>query len=213
MRFPLRRQQEAELAAAAEPAPPLAPDPIPFPPPAGAQIDPHAGTWDELLRTRSRNGHSGMRGQMTSSDARAERLVRQVRNEVSALQKTFASLAEEHDAMYEVDPAAIARNPETALTLPPAILVRAVVSSESENLRLRKRARKNEARQRKLRERLQELQLSEAARQSRLQTLEDVIGALHGNLTDLRQEREFLRQWAPPMLSKPGELPSGEGQR
>lgn len=150
---------------------------------------------------------------MTSSDARAERLVRQVRNEVSALQKTLASLAEEHDAMYEVDPGAIAKNPETALTLPPAILVRAVISAESENARLRKRARKNEARQRNLRERLQELQLSEAARQSRLQTLEDVIGALHGNLTDLRQEREFFRQWAPPKLSKRGELPSGEGHR
>jgi hypothetical protein len=154
-----------------------------------------------------------MRGQMTSSDARAERLVRQVRNEVSALQKSLAALAEEHDEMYEVDPSAIAKNPETALTLPPAILVRAVVSAESENTRLRKRVRKDQARRRKLRERLQELQLSEAARQSRLQTLEDVISALHGNLTDLRQEREFLRQWTPPRVSKPGELPSGESHR
>ena len=154
-----------------------------------------------------------MRGQMTSSDARAERLVRQVRSEVSALQKSLAALAEEHDEMYEVDPATIAKNPETALTLPPAILVRAVVAAEGENTRLRKRVRKDQERQRKLRERLQELQLSEAARTSRLQTLEEVIGALHGNLSDLRQEREFLRQWAPPRLARSGELPSGEAER
>ena len=108
---------------------------------------------------------------------------------------------------------AIAGNPETALALPPSILVRAVVSAEAENRRLRKRARKDQARQRKLRERLQELQLSEAARQSRLQTLEDVIGALHGNLTDLRQEREFLRQWAPSKLTRPAELPQPEDHR
>jgi len=154
-----------------------------------------------------------MRGQMTSSDARAERLVRQVRNEVSALQKSLAALAEDQDEMYEVAPSAIAKNPETAVTLPPAVLVRAVVAAEGENTRLRKRVRKDQERQRKLRERLQELQLSEAARSSRLQTLEEVIGALHGNLTDLRQEREFLRQWAPQRLARPGELPSGEAER
>jgi chromosome segregation ATPase len=112
--------------------------------------------------------------------------------------------------MLEVDPAAVAANPEAALTLAPAILVRAVVSAEAENRKLRKQARKVQARQRQMRERLHELELSEASRVSRLQTLEDVIGALHGNLTDLRQEREFLRQWAPPRIEKPGELPPAE---
>lgn len=151
-----------------------------------------------------------LRGQMTSSDARAERLVRQVRTEVAALQETLTALAQEHDEMLEVDPAAVVANPEAALTLAPAILVRAVISAEAENRKLRKRAQKVQARQRHLRERLHELQLSEASRASRLQTLEDVIGALHGNLTDLRQEREFLRQWAPPRLERPGELPPGQ---
>jgi hypothetical protein len=151
-----------------------------------------------------------LRGQMSSSDARAERLIRQVRTEVAALQETLTALAQEHDEMLEVDPASVAENPEAALTLPPAILVRAVVSAEAENRRLRKRARKIQARQQQMKERLLELQLSEAARASRLQTLEDVIGALHGNLQDLRQEREFLRQWAPPRLERPGELPGGD---
>lgn len=209
MRFPLRRQQDADLAAASsEPA--EAPDPIPFPPPASTPIDPHAGTWDELLRTRTRGGEMRLRGQMTSTDARAERLVRQVRNEVSALQETLAALAQEHDEMLEADPAAIAKNPEAALTLAPAVLVRAVLSAERENRNLRKRVQKDQARRQKLQARLHELQIAEAARASRLATLEDVIGALHGNLTDLRQEREFLRQWAPPQIQKPDELPSGE---
>lgn len=150
---------------------------------------------------------------MTSSDARAERLVRQVRTEVSALQQTLAALAQEQDEMLEVDPRSVAKNPEAALTLAPAILVRALVSSETENKRLRKRTRKVQQRHRKMRSRLQELQLSEAARASRLQTLEEVISALHGNLSDLRHEREFLRQSAPPKLERPGELPSGEDHR
>lgn len=199
MRFPLRRQQTEELAQAPEASAQPTPDPIPFPAQAGA-IDPNAGTWDELLRPKSSVASPRMRGQMTSSDARAERLVRQVRTEVSALQKTLAALAEEHDEMLEVDPASVVKNPEAALTLPPAVLVRAVMSAESENRKLRKRAQKVQARQRQLRERMHELQLSEAARASRLQTLEDVISALHGNLQDLRKEREYLRQWTPPQL-------------
>jgi len=150
---------------------------------------------------------------MTSSDARAERLVRPVRTEVSALQETLAALAQEQDEMLEVDPRSVAKNPEAALTLAPAILVRALVSSEAENKRLRKRARKVQQRHRQMQTRLQELQLSEAARASRLQTLEEVISALHGNLSDLRHEREFLRQSAPPKLDRPGELPSGEDHR
>lgn len=199
MRFPLRRQQTDELANVPEAPAQAAPDPIPFPAQAGV-IDPNAGTWDELLRQKPGVGSPRMRAQMTSSDARAERLVRQVRTEVAALQKTLASLAEEHDEMLEVDPASVAKNPEAALTLPPAVLVRAVVSAETENRKLRKRAQKVQARQRQLRERLHELQLSEAARASRMQTLEDVISALHGNLQDLRKDREYLRQWAPPQL-------------
>lgn len=155
-----------------------------------------------------------MRGQMNSSDARAERLVRQVRNEVAALQETLQALSREHDDLLEVDPAAVASNPQAALTLPPAVLVRAVMSAEAENRKLRSQARKAAERQRRLRERLHELQLAEAARASRLQTLEEVIAALHGNLGDLRQEREFLRQWAPPKLAaSPAILPPPEGPR
>jgi len=194
-------------------SPSPAPEPIPFPPSASTPIDPHAGTWDELLRSRTRGGEIRMRGQMTSTDARAERLVRQVRTEVAALQETLTALAQEHDEMLEVDPASVVKNPEAALTLAPAVLVRAVISAESENRRLRKRARKVQERQRQMQARLQELQLAEAARVSRLQTLEDVIGALHDNLGDLRHEREFLRQWAPPKLERPGELPGGESHR
>lgn len=190
-----------------------APAPIPFPQSATVPIEPHAGTWDQAPSQRSTSGTMRMRGQMSSGDARAERLVRQVRTELSALQETLGALSQQHDEMLEVDPASVAQNPEAALTLPPAVLVRAVISAEAENARLRKRARKVESRQRQLRERLRELQLSEAARAGRLQTLEDVISALHGNLTDLRQDREYLRQWVPPQISAPAQLPVREADR
>ncbi len=196
-----------------EAEPQRSPEPIPFPASANVPIDPKAGTWDEPVPPRSRHGEPRMRSQMTSSDARAERLVRQVRSEVVGLQESLTALAREQHEMIEVDPAAVAQNPEAALTLAPSILVRAVVAAEAENQSLRKRAAKTRVREQKLKERLQELQLSEAARVSRMQTLEDVISVLHGNLTDVRHEREFLRQLVQPRAERPGELPSGETHR
>lgn len=213
MRFPLRRQQANELAVAAPAEAAALSEPIPFPVQGVTAPDPGVGTWDEPARPRTRAGELRLRSQMTSSDARAERLVRQVRNEVVALQESLTALAKDQHEMIEVDPAAVVLNPEAALTLSPAILVRAVVAAESENRQLRKRTAKARVREQKLRERMQELQLSEAARVSRMQTLEDVVSVLHGNLTDVRQEREFLRQWAQPRIERPGELPSGESQR
>lgn len=208
VRFPLRRQQQVELAGAGA----AAPEPIPFPPPSGANSpDGAAGTWEELLNRSTPN--IPLRGQMTGSDARAERLVRQVRSDVERLQKVLDALSEEQGDMMEVDPAAIAANPDAAATLAPGLLVRAVIAAETENRRLRKRLAKARQREQKLQGRLQQMELAGAARKSRLDTLEEVLAALHGNLQDLRQEREFLRQWAPPRVSARPELPPGEGRR
>ncbi|GMV85553.1 MAG: hypothetical protein AMXMBFR80_14080 [Dehalococcoidia bacterium] len=208
MRFPLRRQQQVELAGAAA----AAPGPIPFPPQPGANApDGAAGTWEELLNRAA--PEIPLRGQMTGSDARAERLVRQVRSDVERLQKVLDALGQEQGELVEADPAAIAANPDAAATLAPGLLVRAVIAAETENRRLRKRLAKARQREQKLQGRLQQMELASAARKSRLDTIEEVLAALHGNLQDLRQEREFLRQWAPAQVSARPELPPGGESR
>jgi chromosome segregation ATPase len=208
VRFPLRRQQQVELAGAAA----AAPGPIPFPPQPGANApDGAAGTWEELLNRAA--PEIPLRGQMTGSDARAERLVRQVRSDVERLQKVLDALGQEQGELVEADPAAIAANPDAAATLAPGLLVRAVIAAETENRRLRKRLAKARQREQKLQGRLQQMELASAARKSRLDTIEEVLAALHGNLQDLRQEREFLRQWAPAQVSARPELPPGGESR
>lgn len=194
MRFPLRRQQQDEVAEASDKP---AAEPIPFPPPADA----HAGSWEELLRTRTGpKVDLPLKGQMTGSDARAERLVRQVRQDVERLQATLTQLASEQSDLYEVDAEAVAANQEAALTLPPAVLVRALVEADAQNRSLKKRIAKGRTREQKLREKLQRMELEEASRASRLETLEEVLAALHGNLQDLRAEREYLRANSAPQL-------------
>ena len=172
-------------------------EPIPFPPPADA----HAGSWEELLRTRTGpKVDLPLKGQMTGSDARAERLVRQVRQDVERLQATLTQLASEQSDLYEVDAEAVAANQEAALTLPPAVLVRALVEANAEIRGLKKRVGKGRTREQKLREKIHRMELAEASRASRLETLEEVLAALHGNLQDLRAEREYLRANSAPQL-------------
>lgn len=191
-----------------------APEPIPFPPAPVAPPDANAAGWEELLRERTTPKlDMPLRGQLNGSDARAERLVRQVRSDVERLQQVLDALSAEQGEMMDVDPAAIAANPEAAATLAPSLLVRAVVSAENENRRLRKRVAKARQREQKLHGRLQQLEMAEAARLGRLDTLEQVLAALHGNLQDLREEREFFRQWAPAQLGRRPELPPGGEHR
>ena len=214
MRFPLRRQQHDE-ASTAQLAPLGAPDPIPFPPVAGAQEplpagDPLAPPSGPLAARFS----VPLRAQANASDARAERLIRQVRDDVERLQGALDALSSGQSELLEPDPAAIAADPEAAASLDPVTLVRAVVSVERENRRLRKRLGKTRQRELALQAALHELQLEHAARKGRLDTLEQVLSALHDNLQDLRQERAFVRAIGPGSVApqRPG-LPPGEVPR
>jgi DNA repair exonuclease SbcCD ATPase subunit len=203
MRFPLRKSASQ---ATPEPAPVAAPGPIPFPhPPDGS------GTWEEVFEQRTGlRLDAPLRGQATASDARAERLVRQVRKDVERLQATLEKLQLEQSDLLEVDPATVAANPEAAATLPPALLVRALVAANEENRALRKQLRKAREQRTRALGHARTLELAAAARDGRLATLEEVLAALHANLQDLRQQREFLREWAPARLGQPGALPPGE---
>jgi septal ring factor EnvC (AmiA/AmiB activator) len=138
-----------------------------------------------------------MRNQLTSADSRADRLVRQVRNEVEQLKQTLESLSFDHDDMVELDIAALLADPEHAATLPPALLVRALIETAEENDRLRDEVGDQRTKATKLRRQLRGLRREDAARQARLDTLEEVIAALHANLEDLRYDRDRARLAGP----------------
>lgn len=139
-----------------------------------------------------------LRSQATAADSRAERLVRQIRGEVGQLREALDSRVSEKDEMVEVDPAVVVEHAGAAATLPPAVLVRAIVATQEENARLKKRVSKQGRREANLRRRYNELKLEDAARQSRLDTLEEVLTALHANLQDLRLERDSHRLLPEP---------------
>ena len=150
-----------------------------------------------------------LRNQITGADSRADRLVRQVRNDVEALKKTLDAIASAHEEMLELDLDALMADPEHAMTLPPAVLVRALVESGEQNRRLQKRSARQREKATKLTQKLRTLECEDAARRARLETFEEVLAALHANLEDLRYERDHVRLNPP---STPQALRPGAGQ-
>ena len=74
-----------------------------------------------------------LKGQFTAADSRADRLIRKIRGEVEGIRNTLEQLSLESAEMMEVDIAAVMADPETATTLPPAALVRALVALGERN--------------------------------------------------------------------------------
>jgi hypothetical protein len=130
-----------------------------------------------------------MKTQLTSSDARTDRLVRQLRAEIDTIRSTLDELADGHEELLELDAAAVAADPAAAATLPPPLLVRTIIRLEREREALEEEAREKAALLRALGDQHQALQLKETSVRARLETLEDVISALHANLEDLRIAR------------------------
>lgn len=141
------------------------------------------------LDARARMLLRPMKTQLSSSDARTDRLVRQLRAELDTLRSTLDELADGHDELLELDAAAVANDPAAAATLPPALLVRTVIRLEREREALEEEAREKTALLRALGDQHQALQLKETSVRARLETLEEVIAALHANLEDLRIAR------------------------
>jgi hypothetical protein len=155
-----------------------------------------------------------LREQSTSSDVRADRLVRQVRNEVQQLRQSFEALSSAPDEMLELDVKALVADPEHAVTLPPSVLVRAVVQAAEEIETLRSQVGAEQEKRLKVQRRLRQTRQLEAARQARLDTLEQVIEALHANLEDLRLERDRTRlpaQQPAALRQGPHQLPQTGG--
>jgi hypothetical protein len=205
VRFPLKKRVDVDHRLRATTS-----EPIPFVPPAPmvaeAPAPDEGGVPDYLFQPEVAPARAEpprpftfpLRNQATAADSRADRLVRQIRGEVEQLREALDALVSEQDEMVEVDPASVMENPDAAATLPPAVLVRTIVSAHEENVRLKKRLSKQGRRQSNLRRRYNELELEDVARRSRLDTLEEVLAALHANLLDLRLERDSQRLLPEP---------------
>lgn len=179
-----REQDEWDVfrysAAAPDPPPPPAPDPpdtrmtAPSPPP-------------------TMPSPNGFRAQLTGNDMRTERLVREVRSELADLRHAFDSLGEAREDIVEIDLHAVAAHPEAAATLPPATLVQALVSAAAKIKELERQIGVHAREEHALRDRLASLQDDYAYTRGRLETLHEVIAALHGNLEDFRYDRDRRR--------------------
>lgn len=148
-----------------------------------------------------------MKNQMSGSDVRTERVARQLRAEIDGLRASVALFQATPDAFTSIDPAAVAADPEAAAALPPALLVRAIVAAHAENERLGKRLSKQRERIDKLEGQVRDLKQERAWLRGRQRTLEDVIGALHANIEDLRLHRDALPATPAPgrkALHQPG---------
>ncbi len=160
------------------------------PPLAAPEIDPSARSDDMPEPRPAAPFPLSLRGQASGSDARAERLIRQIRSEVEDLRQTLDEMATAQEDMVALDLDAVVADREAAAALPPAILVRGLISAAERLASLsREIAGVNESVKRL--ERLNhELELEHSFNRGRLETLDEVIAALHGNLQDLRYERD-----------------------
>jgi hypothetical protein len=178
MRFPFRKRQEPvpETPAAALPTPPAAEQPGAAP-----------------LRVPR------LREQATAADARTERIFRTVRADVSDLQARLEGVAGTPAEFADVDVEAVIASPEAAASLPPSLLVRGLLSARERESRLKRRLAKAESRSERLEAKLRASRQERAWLRGRLETLDEVIAALHANIEDLR----LARDGAPPALAEP----------
>jgi len=131
-----------------------------------------------------------LKTQATGNDARAERFYRQVRSEVDDLRKAITRRTVADHEFADLDIAAVAANPEAATLIPPEVLVKAIIELHEDRTRLEQRLAKQRAEGQRLRKRLRGIQQDRAFERGRLETLDQVIGALHANLEDLRAARD-----------------------
>lgn len=202
MRFRMRQNTTNHVNGAVAEPPPAAVAIAPAPEPAASESStggPAAPAAPIPAPFAARPGgfHGPMKTQISGSEVRTERIVRQVRSEIDELRQSMAKIRDFPDDLAGLDLAAVAANPDAAAALPPALLVRALVEAHDREARLERRMRKQRERIERLEEKVRALKVERAYSRGRQATLEDVIAALHANLQDLR----LFRDGAPGLAS------------
>ncbi len=192
----LRMRSDRHLEAVPTPpsntVPEIAPEPVLEPPPG--------------LASRA------LRSQLTGSDARTERLVRQVRAEIDDLRALLDTSVEARDGLYHLDYEAIVGDPAAVAALPHETLTRNLITAARRVVELEQAAEAREHDIDAQRATMEELRRDEAWMRGRYESLTDVIGALHGNLEDLRRSRDAMLG-LPAASERPGiEPPKTRGE-
>jgi hypothetical protein len=213
-----QRKEEQPVASAPQPTlPPVAPA-SPASAAVATQPRPAAAVPPQTSRPIPQpiaNGNGGngihklpLKEQATGNDARAERMFRQVRADVDDLRKQLGQRRNVDHEFAELDIAAVANNPEAAALIPPEALVKALVEAHAANQRLEKKLGRARARTARGEARLRRFKEARAFEQGRLETLDRVIEALHGNLEDLRLARDsagpLVGERPEPRVLRPG---------
>ncbi len=151
-----------------------------------------------------------MKNQSTGTDARSERMVRQVREEVQELRSALDATVNARDELLQVDTAAVCADPETAAALPGASLVRAILAEVDAHKQTKAVVARRDKRIKALNAQARQLRQENAFLQGRLQTFEDTLRALYSNLEDLRQLRDTKLETNLRLhtVAEEGEMPS-----
>jgi uncharacterized coiled-coil DUF342 family protein len=160
----------------------------------------------EIAQLRDRL-HGPLRHQATGGDVRAERLFKKVKGEVDELRAALDAIHEVSEELTELDLDAVAEHPEAAAQLPAAVLVKGLLAARDEQLRLRQRATKVRAKNAKLAAEVRQLRQERSYFRGRMLTFDEVIGALHANIEDLRIGRDSHDAVGPtpaPRVLRPG---------
>jgi methionine-rich copper-binding protein CopC len=131
-----------------------------------------------------------MKEQFTASDARTDRMVRKVQEQMDGLRASVQTVTEARGEMLKVDIAAVAADPAAGAMLPAAVLARALAEERVEHKRTRATVTRRDKRVKELNSRLRTTQHEKAFLEGRLHTFEETLRALYSNLEDLRQLRD-----------------------
>lgn len=150
-----------------------------------------------------------LKGQASAYDARAERLVLGIRAEVEELRDAVSVRQQVEESVMRVDAAALLAQPGLVSAVPPMLLARLIDDMRAQVGELENALAQRTHELERLQSDNAQLQREHAGANSRLETLQDVIAALHANIQDLRAARDYERSPAlGPTVA--GELPPGD---
>ena len=183
-------------------------------PEGGFAMPPEADMTNPDIRIASQNAapipFRELKGQASAYDARAERLVLGIRAEVEELRDAVAARQQVEEAVLRVDADALLHEPGLVGAVPPMLIARLVDDMRTRIGELEDALESKSADLERSETQHAALERDYAGAQSRLETLQEVIAALHANIQDLRAARDYERQVGVGPSEERAALPPGE---